>query len=80
MTAYENILSKNFWMPFTAIKNKLLLIAQSFMLILFCLVSLSNFRGNNPMQIAMPYRSGPKCADCPGHCDKGLCSKSLHTP
>ncbi|XP_048155772.1 cysteine-rich venom protein-like [Corvus hawaiiensis] len=30
--------------------------------------------GNNPMQIAMPYRSGPKCADCPGHCDKGLCT------
>ncbi|XP_057235099.1 cysteine-rich venom protein-like [Malurus melanocephalus] len=30
--------------------------------------------GNNPMQIAMPYRNGPKCADCPGHCDKGLCT------
>ncbi|XP_066170757.1 cysteine-rich secretory protein 2 [Sylvia atricapilla] len=30
--------------------------------------------GNNPMQIAMPYRSGPKCADCLGHCDKGLCT------
>ncbi|NXB07875.1 CRIS2 protein, partial [Cnemophilus loriae] len=30
--------------------------------------------GNNPMQIAMPYRSGPRCADCPGHCDKGLCT------
>lgn len=54
--------------------------AQSFMLIFFCLVILSNFRGNNPMQIAMPYRSGPRCADCPGHCDKGLCSKSSHSP
>ncbi|NWI95390.1 CRVP protein, partial [Pitta sordida] len=30
--------------------------------------------GNNAMQIATPYRSGPKCADCPGHCDKGLCT------
>ncbi|NXU81432.1 CRIS2 protein, partial [Oreotrochilus melanogaster] len=30
--------------------------------------------GNNPMQIATPYKSGPKCADCPGHCDKGLCT------
>ncbi|NXY13622.1 CRIS2 protein, partial [Atrichornis clamosus] len=30
--------------------------------------------GNNPMQVATPYRSGPKCADCPGHCDKGLCT------
>ncbi|KAI1241315.1 hypothetical protein IHE44_0009793, partial [Lamprotornis superbus] len=30
--------------------------------------------GNNPMQIAMPYRSGPRCADCPGQCDKGLCT------
>ncbi|NXF73746.1 CRIS2 protein, partial [Sclerurus mexicanus] len=30
--------------------------------------------GNNPMQIATPYKSGPKCADCPHHCDKGLCT------
>ncbi|NXY46815.1 CRIS3 protein, partial [Ceuthmochares aereus] len=30
--------------------------------------------GNNPMQIATPYKSGPKCADCPGHCNKGLCT------
>ncbi|NXF32815.1 CRIS2 protein, partial [Nyctibius bracteatus] len=30
--------------------------------------------GNNPMQRATPYRSGPKCADCPGHCDRGLCT------
>ncbi|KFP74139.1 Cysteine-rich secretory protein 2, partial [Acanthisitta chloris] len=30
--------------------------------------------GNNAMQIATPYKSGPKCADCPGHCDKGLCT------
>ncbi|XP_027664457.2 cysteine-rich secretory protein 2 [Falco cherrug] len=30
--------------------------------------------GNNVMQIATPYKSGPKCADCPGHCDKGLCT------
>ncbi|KAM9382235.1 cysteine-rich secretory protein 2 [Phaethornis superciliosus] len=30
--------------------------------------------GNNPMQIATPYKSGPKCADCPGHCDRGLCT------
>ncbi|KFV70905.1 Cysteine-rich secretory protein 2, partial [Dryobates pubescens] len=30
--------------------------------------------GNNAMQIATPYRSGPKCADCPGHCDRGLCT------
>ncbi|NWQ79695.1 CRIS2 protein, partial [Columbina picui] len=30
--------------------------------------------GNNAMQIATPYRNGPKCADCPGHCDRGLCS------
>ncbi|NXL46169.1 CRIS2 protein, partial [Podilymbus podiceps] len=29
---------------------------------------------NNAMQIATPYRSGPKCADCPGHCDRGLCT------
>ncbi|NXT50246.1 CRIS2 protein, partial [Pluvianellus socialis] len=30
--------------------------------------------GNNVMQIATPYKSGPKCADCPGHCDRGLCT------
>ncbi|NXL63189.1 CRIS2 protein, partial [Chordeiles acutipennis] len=30
--------------------------------------------GNNIMQRATPYRSGPKCADCPGHCDRGLCT------
>ncbi|NXJ66567.1 CRVP protein, partial [Rostratula benghalensis] len=30
--------------------------------------------GNNAVQIATPYRSGPKCADCPGHCDRGLCT------
>ncbi|NWW90257.1 CRIS2 protein, partial [Rhynochetos jubatus] len=29
---------------------------------------------NNAMQIATPYKSGPKCADCPGHCDRGLCT------
>ncbi|KFP73116.1 Cysteine-rich secretory protein 3, partial [Apaloderma vittatum] len=32
--------------------------------------------GNNVMQIATPYKSGPKCADCPGHCDKGLCTNA----
>ncbi|NXP12402.1 CRIS2 protein, partial [Thinocorus orbignyianus] len=30
--------------------------------------------GNNAVQIATPYRSGPKCADCPGYCDRGLCT------
>ncbi|XP_026700915.1 LOW QUALITY PROTEIN: cysteine-rich secretory protein 2 [Athene cunicularia] len=30
--------------------------------------------GNRASQIATPYKSGPKCADCPGHCDKGLCT------
>ncbi|KFR13648.1 Cysteine-rich venom protein pseudechetoxin-like, partial [Opisthocomus hoazin] len=30
--------------------------------------------GNNAMQIATPYKSGPRCADCPGHCDRGLCT------
>ncbi|XP_010171824.2 serotriflin [Antrostomus carolinensis] len=30
--------------------------------------------GNNIMQKATPYRSGPKCADCPGYCDRGLCT------
>ncbi|KAM6138244.1 serotriflin-like [Phoenicopterus ruber ruber] len=30
--------------------------------------------GNNAMQIATPYKSGPKCADCPRHCDRGLCT------
>ncbi|NXG63378.1 CRIS2 protein, partial [Hemiprocne comata] len=30
--------------------------------------------GNNQMQIATPYKSGPKCGDCPGHCDRGLCT------
>ncbi|NXU49264.1 CRIS2 protein, partial [Turnix velox] len=30
--------------------------------------------GNNAMQLATPYKSGPKCADCPGHCDRGLCT------
>ncbi|NWU67694.1 CRVP protein, partial [Pterocles burchelli] len=30
--------------------------------------------GNNAMQVAAPYRTGPKCADCPGHCERGLCT------
>ncbi|XP_038032772.1 cysteine-rich venom protein-like [Anas platyrhynchos] len=30
--------------------------------------------GNNIMQVAAPYKSGPRCADCPGHCDNGLCT------
>ncbi|XP_071404243.1 cysteine-rich venom protein-like [Pithys albifrons albifrons] len=30
--------------------------------------------GNIITQIATPYKSGPKCADCPHHCDKGLCT------
>uniref|UniRef100_A0A8B9PVJ8 ShKT domain-containing protein n=1 Tax=Apteryx owenii TaxID=8824 RepID=A0A8B9PVJ8_APTOW len=30
--------------------------------------------GNNPMQITKPYKKGPKCGDCPGHCDHGLCT------
>ncbi|NWR56235.1 CRVP protein, partial [Bucorvus abyssinicus] len=30
--------------------------------------------GNNVMHIATPYKSGPKCGDCPGHCDRGLCT------
>ncbi|XP_064002801.1 cysteine-rich venom protein ophanin-like [Pogoniulus pusillus] len=30
--------------------------------------------GNNAMQIATPYKSGPKCGDCPGHCERGLCT------
>ncbi|KFV82319.1 Cysteine-rich secretory protein 2, partial [Struthio camelus australis] len=30
--------------------------------------------GNNPMQIATPYKKGAKCGDCPGHCDRGLCT------
>uniref|UniRef100_A0A8B9I2E8 Cysteine rich secretory protein 2 n=1 Tax=Anser brachyrhynchus TaxID=132585 RepID=A0A8B9I2E8_9AVES len=30
--------------------------------------------GNNIMQVAAPYKSGPRCADCPDHCDKGLCT------
>ncbi|KAF1574066.1 Cysteine-rich venom protein, partial [Eudyptes moseleyi] len=30
--------------------------------------------GNIEMQIATPYKSGPKCADCPDHCDRGLCT------
>ncbi|NXI98449.1 CRVP protein, partial [Psophia crepitans] len=30
--------------------------------------------GNHEMQIATPYKRGPKCADCPGHCDRGLCT------
>ncbi|NXL90685.1 CRIS2 protein, partial [Alectura lathami] len=30
--------------------------------------------GNNIMQVASPYKKGPKCADCPGHCDRGLCT------
>jgi len=32
------------------------------------------------MQIATPYKSGPRCADCPGHCDRGLCSKWMYSP
>ncbi|NWV00590.1 CRVP protein, partial [Upupa epops] len=30
--------------------------------------------GNNAMQIATPYKSGQQCADCPHHCDRGLCT------
>ncbi|XP_076188724.1 cysteine-rich secretory protein 2 [Aptenodytes patagonicus] len=30
--------------------------------------------GNIATQIATPYKSGPKCADCPDHCDRGLCT------
>ncbi|NXA52587.1 CRIS2 protein, partial [Nothocercus julius] len=30
--------------------------------------------GNNPLQITTPYKRGPKCSDCPGHCDRGLCT------
>ncbi|XP_021247703.1 serotriflin-like [Numida meleagris] len=30
--------------------------------------------GNNIMQVAAPYKKGPKCADCPGHCERGLCT------
>ncbi|NXE74866.1 CRVP protein, partial [Cochlearius cochlearius] len=30
--------------------------------------------GNDAMQMATPYRSRPKCADCPSHRDRGLCS------
>ncbi|NXJ13792.1 CRIS2 protein, partial [Odontophorus gujanensis] len=30
--------------------------------------------GNNIMQVAAPYKKGPRCADCPGHCDRGLCT------
>ncbi|NXN47998.1 CRIS2 protein, partial [Rhinoptilus africanus] len=30
--------------------------------------------GNHAMKIATPYKRGPKCADCPGHCDRGLCT------
>ncbi|NXC48127.1 CRIS2 protein, partial [Penelope pileata] len=30
--------------------------------------------GNNIMQVSAPYRKGPRCADCPGHCEKGLCT------
>eukprot|EP00076_Gallus_gallus_P039497 XP_025005035.1 cysteine-rich venom protein-like [Gallus gallus] len=30
--------------------------------------------GNNIMQVAAPYRKGPRCADCPGHCERGLCT------
>ncbi|NXJ85192.1 CRIS3 protein, partial [Trogon melanurus] len=32
--------------------------------------------GNNVMQIATPYKSGPRCADCPGHCERGLCTNA----
>ncbi|XP_042739407.1 serotriflin-like [Lagopus leucura] len=30
--------------------------------------------GNNIMQVAAPYKKGPRCADCPGHCERGLCT------
>ncbi|NXK85599.1 CRVP protein, partial [Formicarius rufipectus] len=30
--------------------------------------------GNIIIRKATPYKSGPKCADCPHHCDKGLCT------
>uniref|UniRef100_A0A8C7EFR9 Cysteine rich secretory protein 2 n=1 Tax=Nothoprocta perdicaria TaxID=30464 RepID=A0A8C7EFR9_NOTPE len=30
--------------------------------------------GNNPLQITRPYKKGPRCGDCPGHCDRGLCT------
>ncbi|KAM9297943.1 LOW QUALITY PROTEIN: cysteine-rich venom protein DIS2-like [Morus bassanus] len=30
--------------------------------------------GNNAMQIATPYKSRSKCADCAGHYDRGLCT------
>uniref|UniRef100_A0A8C9FU56 SCP domain-containing protein n=1 Tax=Pavo cristatus TaxID=9049 RepID=A0A8C9FU56_PAVCR len=34
--------------------------------------------GNNIMQVAAPYKKGPRCADCPGHCERGLCSKCTY--
>ncbi|KAM6086503.1 cysteine-rich venom protein Cau1-like [Theristicus caerulescens] len=37
----------------------------------FCVLTIL---GNDAMQIATPYKSRPKCADCPGHCDRGLCT------
>ncbi|XP_062429109.1 serotriflin-like [Rhea pennata] len=30
--------------------------------------------GNDLRKIATPYNKGPKCGDCPGHCDRGLCT------
>ncbi|NWJ04764.1 CRIS3 protein, partial [Crypturellus undulatus] len=30
--------------------------------------------GNDPLQITTPYKKGPRCSDCPGHCDRGLCT------
>ncbi|NXA37614.1 CRIS2 protein, partial [Eudromia elegans] len=30
--------------------------------------------GNNPLQITTPYKRGPRCGECPGHCDRGLCT------
>ncbi|XP_025949641.1 cysteine-rich venom protein-like [Dromaius novaehollandiae] len=29
---------------------------------------------NNQVPAATPYKIGPKCGDCPGHCDRGLCT------
>ncbi|KGL79382.1 Cysteine-rich secretory protein 2, partial [Tinamus guttatus] len=30
--------------------------------------------GNNPLQITTPYKKGPRCGECLGHCDRGLCT------
>lgn len=34
------------------------------------------YRGN--YKNLQPYKSGRTCGDCPGACDNGLCSESLH--